>query len=181
MYYRQDLALVLILPLFKRRALTYIQWTPTTNDSALDLHYQSLNIRPPLKINKTILNALDQTFHRIDGNIITKLQKVRQDIDSIHETTSTSTALIVASVALCVATINVIILITLCCYQRRARREPNNMSLVHYVKDKHQPQDQEQEQAHQPLNTSSCCPDCGSALDDAPEDNETQLQLQVDS
>ncbi|KAK3726240.1 hypothetical protein QZH41_001308 [Actinostola sp. cb2023] len=63
------------LPLFKRRALTYIQWTPTTNDSALDLHYQSLNIPPPLKINKTILNALDQTFRRIDGNIITKLQK----------------------------------------------------------------------------------------------------------
>ncbi|KAK3750238.1 hypothetical protein QZH41_017414 [Actinostola sp. cb2023] len=63
------------LPIFKRRALTYIQWTPTTNDSALDLHYQSLNIPPPLKINKTILNALDQTFHRIDGNIITKLQK----------------------------------------------------------------------------------------------------------
>ncbi|KAK3739288.1 hypothetical protein QZH41_007136 [Actinostola sp. cb2023] len=64
------------LPIFKRRALTYIQWTPTTNDSALDLHYQSLNIPPPLKINKTILNALDQTFHRIDGNIITKLQKI---------------------------------------------------------------------------------------------------------
>ena len=96
-----------------------------------------MNIGPQLHINKTVIEALDKTFFRIDGNLQRKFKKIEQDIDTITETYETSDALIVASVALGLAFCNsTTLIIFLCCYYKmnKHQNEQINNYVVKYQK-----------------------------------------------
>lgn len=156
------------LPVFRRKTVKYVPWMPTdTNNNTINLHYESLKIPPPLKFNQTVLNALDQTFHRIDGDLADKLKIIRKDIKSLHEVNVSPLALILASIAFAVSSIHTIIFIALCCYHHRRRQHQPNLNLVHYVQTK--PQAKPKTETLRPLPEipeeeipmNEICPDCG--------------------
>ncbi|KAK3754327.1 hypothetical protein QZH41_017838 [Actinostola sp. cb2023] len=153
--------ITITFPILRRKVIKYVPWTPTDNNATIQLHYQSLGIPPLLKLNKTVLNALDITFHRLDGDLANKLQKVRTDIDRIHEVNNTPTAVILASIAICLSLINVIVFIVLCCYHRQ--RHTSNLDLVHYVRatPPQQAYPPHQDPHNEALHIIDNCPDCG--------------------
>ena len=56
------------------------------DNSVLDLHYQSLDIPPLSTFNRSMLDLLDKTFQTLDGHLHHKLDKIREDINQIQET-----------------------------------------------------------------------------------------------
>lgn len=108
-------ALTVSVPIFQEQSVNYVQWNPPKLDSTYELHYNSLNISPPLKFNKTVINALDKTFERLDGQLHKKIKLIYNEISSIKETQETEAALIIGSVALGLAGLNSISLISFCC------------------------------------------------------------------
>ena len=76
--------------LFTPTHINYIPWHAAMDNSVLDLHYQSLNIPPPSTFNRSTLDSLDKTFQTLDGHLDYKLDKIRQDINHIQETSTTS-------------------------------------------------------------------------------------------
>ena len=146
------------LPVFRRKFMRFVPWTPSDdNSSTIDLHYKSLDVPPPLKFNKTVINALDKTFNRLDGDLAKKLKQVRTDINHIHEVSVTPLGIIIGSIALGFSTINLIILITLCRLQRYRRQNGPDANLVHYVKATNK----EPEKIEELLELQHICPDCG--------------------
>ena len=154
--------ITITFPIFRRKIIKYVPWTPMDNNATINLHYKSLNVPPPLKLNKTVLIALDRTFQRLDGDLAIKLQKVRQDINRIHEVNVTPTAIILASIAISLSLINVIVFIALCCYHRH--RHTSNLDLVHYVQTTAPQQIYPpcQDPHNEALHVIDNCPDCGT-------------------
>ncbi|KXJ21546.1 hypothetical protein AC249_AIPGENE1066 [Exaiptasia diaphana] len=103
------------IPIFQEQSVNYIPWIPPKMDSAYELHYKSLNISPPLKFNKSIINALDKTFIRLDGQLQKKMKLIYKEIDAIKETQETEKAFIVGCIALSLAGLNSLFLIAFCC------------------------------------------------------------------
>ena len=67
--------LTISLALFRRKTIKYVPWIPShASNSTIQLHYKSLSIPPPLKFNKSVINALDKTFHRIDRDLAEKIK-----------------------------------------------------------------------------------------------------------
>jgi len=107
------------VPIFQPVTVHYVPWVPPTDQSTYELHYKSLNITPLLKFDKTTLNALDEAYTRLDGQLHIKLKKIRAEIETIKATDDASTTLIIASTALALAGLNSIIAIVFsCCYYR---------------------------------------------------------------
>ncbi|KAK3721639.1 hypothetical protein QZH41_003661 [Actinostola sp. cb2023] len=154
--------ITITFPIFRRKIIKYVPWTPMDNNATINLHYKSLNVPPPLKLNKTVLIALDRTFQRLDGDLAIKLQKVRQDINRIHQVNVTPTAIILASIAISLSLINVIVFIALCCYHRH--RHTSNLDLVHYVQTTAPQQIYPpcQDPHNEALHVIDNCPDCGT-------------------
>ena len=153
--------LTINLPIFRKKTVKYVPWTPSDlNNNTINLHYKSLQIPPPLQFNKTVINALDKTFNRLDGDLATKLKSIREDIKNLHEESSTPLALVIASMALCFSHLNLIIFIVLCCYHRRRGQAQPDLSLVHYVKV--QPRDKPASPPNDEFtHITQSCPDCG--------------------
>lgn len=118
--------LTISIPLFRRDNVQYVPWVPSSDDNTLDLHYQSLEVSPRLVFNKTVINALDNTFNRIDNNVHKNIKKIRAEIKAMHETQETTDAMIVAAVALSLTFINSIVLITSCCLYRKINKSQND-------------------------------------------------------
>ena len=72
-----------ILIIFPGTPLWIIQYWISTQ-------YQSLDIPPPSTFNRSTLDSLDKTFQTLDGHLDYKLDKIRQDINQIQETSTTS-------------------------------------------------------------------------------------------
>ena len=165
--------LTMNLPIFRRNNIRYVPWTPTDyNNNTINLHYKSLNIPPPLELNKTVINALDKTFHRLDGHLADKLKTIRADVDNIHEVSNTPLAIAIASIALVFSAVNLLTFIVLCCYHRRRRLNQPDLNLVHYVKtptpqNRPLPTPPTPEHEHFPMTT--ICPDCGEEEDSISE------------
>lgn len=159
-------------PIFRRNRFKYIPWTPSQNNATLDLHFKSLNIPPPLHFNQSIRHALDETYKRLDGDLALKIQKVNKDIQKLHETDSSTSTKIIASIALAIAILNIVILITLCCLHRQ-RNNQDQPFVVHSVQTTgtprpHSPHFKEEPQLElQPLNDT--CPDCHGSIELTPE------------
>ena len=118
--------LTVTVPIFRENTIHYVPWIAPSNGSTMQLHYESMTIPPPLKFNKTTINALDKAYLRLDGKLHYTLRTINKDIDQIKETQETETALIVASVALSLAGLNTIFLIAYCCIVTRYQRKNNH-------------------------------------------------------
>jgi len=155
------------IPIFQKINVQYTPWTPPTNDKLFQLHYKSLNIPPPLKFNKSKIQALDQAFSRLDGLLHIQIQKIKRDIDLITETQATSAALYVAITGLSLATVNTIIMIIFsCCYfklKRASLKKQPQIVTFHASHEKvnipelNNTENNEQDQ--------DCCPDCSQPLE----------------
>ena len=117
--------LELHVPIFTQDNFQYYHWSDHTDSTILDLHYTSLNIPPPLKFNKTTLDALDKAYKLVNARIKRQLLKIRKDISQIRETSILTITAILVYIALPLSVINTIILICMaCCYCKRANNMP---------------------------------------------------------
>ena len=147
--------LTMSIPIFGRRVVRYIPWIVTNNHSTLNLHYKSLKIKPRLQFNKSTIKALDETFNRIDGPLNKKIELIKDDIDSIQETTETTTTQIIACAALTLAIINIALVIVVSCLLRRTLRPRTagaQRTTVKYTK------------GDETLVLDPHCKDCGTTL-----------------
>ena len=72
--------LLVSLPVFSTSTITYVQWDSSSEDiTPLQLHHESLAIPPPVKINRTLINELDEKFQLYDN----QLSAVRRKADSL--------------------------------------------------------------------------------------------------
>ena len=56
------------LPVFSTSTITYVHWDPSSEDlTPLQLHHESLAIPPPVKINRMLINDLDEKFQLCDN------------------------------------------------------------------------------------------------------------------
>ena len=60
--------------------------TRVQNLTPLQLHHESLAIPPPVKINCTLINDLDETFQLYDNQLSAVMRKADSLIDQIEET-----------------------------------------------------------------------------------------------
>ena len=114
------------IPLFTDSTFRYIPWE-RDNYALLDLHYKSLNISPPLVLNKSTLQSLDKTYHLLDNQLDTQLATLQHDVANVHSTPHRRTLpdlCLYVSFSLTIA--NTIALIVFCC---RSRKRLPNQSL----------------------------------------------------
>ena len=98
-------------------------------------------------------------------------KKVRNDIDRIHEVTD-NFLIILASIAICLTAVNIIVLIVLYCYH--CQRHTRNLDLVHDVKPTVPQQIRHHDPDNEVLHIIENCPDCGMPphQDDSDNDND---------
>lgn len=113
--------ITLHVPLFTPQTFHYVPWT-TNNDKLLDLHYQSLNISPPLQFDNSTLQSLDRTYHLLDGQLMTKLHSLEYDISKLHTVHETHVTDFLTYTAFALALINSIVILAFCCCSRVGNR-----------------------------------------------------------
>ena len=83
--------LLVSLPVFSTSTITYVQWDPSSEDlTPLQLHHESLAIPPPVKINRTLINDLDEKFQLYDNQLSAVRRKADSLIYQIEETFDSS-------------------------------------------------------------------------------------------
>ena len=103
------------LPVFSTSTITYVQWDPSSEYlTLLQLHHESLAISPPVKINRTLINDLDEKFQLYDNQLSAVRRKVDGLIYQIEETFDSSYVEYVAFTALGLSTTNFIVFCVLC-------------------------------------------------------------------
>ena len=99
------------LPLFSTNTITYVQWDPDSDDLApLQLHRESLSIPPPIKINRSVINDLDELYQYYDSQLSSTLEKADSMIDQIEITTETTLTEYMAYAAFALSIFNFIAL-----------------------------------------------------------------------
>ena len=79
------------LPLFSTDTIMYVQWYPDSSDIVpLQLHLDSLSVPPPVVINHTVINDLDEFYEYYDSQLSTTLDKADGMISQIEVTTETT-------------------------------------------------------------------------------------------
>ena len=107
--------LMVSLPMFSTFTITYVQWDPKSNDlSPLHLHHKSLTIPPPIKINRTVINNLDELFQLYDSQLSATIKKADGLIDQIEETTETTYIEYIAFTAFGLSIVNFIVFCVIC-------------------------------------------------------------------
>ncbi|KAJ7390712.1 hypothetical protein OS493_022792 [Desmophyllum pertusum] len=103
------------LPLFSTDTVTYIQWSPDSNNlSPLQLHHESLSIPPSIAINRTVINDLDELFEYYDSQLSLAIEKADGMTNEIEETTESTLTEYIAFGALGLSLSNFIILCVTC-------------------------------------------------------------------
>ena len=83
--------LTVSLPLFSTDTIMYIQWYPDSSDIVpLQLHLDSLSVPPPVVINHTVINDLDEFYEYYDSQLSTTLDKGDSMISLIEVTAETT-------------------------------------------------------------------------------------------
>ena len=81
------------LLLSSTNTITYVRWDPNSGDvSPLHLHHESLLIPPPVVINHTVINGLDDLYRSHDRQLsatLAKADNVNDQIEVMSETTVT--------------------------------------------------------------------------------------------
>ncbi|XP_044182738.1 uncharacterized protein LOC122963370 [Acropora millepora] len=115
------------IPLFTDSTFRYVPWE-RDNYALLDLHYKSLNISPPLVLNKSTLQSLDKTYHLLDNQLDTQIATLQHDVANVRSTPHRHTLpdlCLYVSFSLTIAN-TIIALIVFCC---RSRKRLPNQSL----------------------------------------------------
>ena len=69
----------------------YVQWYPDSGDIVpLQLHLESLSVPPPLVINHTVINDLDELYEYYDSQLCTTLDKADSMIGQTEVTMETT-------------------------------------------------------------------------------------------
>ena len=103
------------LPVFSTSTITYVQWDPSSEDlTPLQLHHESLAIPPPVKINRMLINDLNEKFQLYDNQLSAVRRKADSLIDQIEETFDSSYVEYVAFTALGLSITNFIVFCVLC-------------------------------------------------------------------
>ena len=103
------------LPVFSTSTITYVQWDPSSEYlTLLQLHHESLAIPPPVKINRTLINDLEEKFQLDDNQLSAVRRKADSLIDQIEETFDSCYVEYVAFTALGLFTTNFIVFCVLC-------------------------------------------------------------------
>lgn len=71
------------VPMFTENSFHYVPWQNNDNH-ILTLHYQSLNISPPLTFDHSTINSLDETYRLLDGKLDDRLASLKRDVSKIH-------------------------------------------------------------------------------------------------
>ena len=83
--------LTVSLPLFSADTIMYVQWNPDLGDIVpLQLHLESLSVPPPVVINHTVINDLDELYEYYDNQLSSTLDKADSMISQIEVTTETT-------------------------------------------------------------------------------------------
>ena len=112
--------LEITVPIFTPTHINYIPWHTAMDDFTLQLHYQSLHLPPPSSFNQSTLDSLDQTFHHHDDLLTQALARVKEDIQQIQETSSTTLNDVLTYVAFALAFFNTICFCVFFCRLNRA-------------------------------------------------------------
>ena len=119
------------LPVFSTSKITYVQWNPSSEDlTPLQLHHESLAILPPVKVNRMLINDLDENFQLYDNQLSAVRRKADSLIDQIEETFDSSYVEYVAFTTLGLSTTNFIVFCVLChCILRYSVPQSHNNPL----------------------------------------------------
>ena len=108
------------LPLFSTNTITYVRWDPNSGDvSPLRLHQESLLIPPPVVMNHTAINGLDELYQFYDRQLSATLDEADNMIDQIEVTSESTVAEYIAHVACVLSIVNAIVFYFACqCFHR---------------------------------------------------------------
>jgi len=98
---------------------------PNAGDvSPLHLHHESLLIPPPVVINHTVINGLDELYQFYDRQLSAALDEADSTIDQIEVTSETTVTEYIAYVACALSIVNLIVFCIACrCFHRLAGRQ----------------------------------------------------------
>ena len=102
-------------PLFHNGQFQFVPWVslPLQNDTASPV--PNFDIPTPLHIDNPTLQFLDTTYDTFDQDLTRRLQKVRQDINDIHEVSHPSLFTVLVYLCLAFTICNLIVLVVFYC------------------------------------------------------------------
>lgn len=128
------------VPIFSEDNFAYVPWQSAKDNSVLTMHYESNRIPPPLKFNISTLHSLDSTFDSLDGRLGRTLSKVRQVINHMKETYTTTLNDILTFVSFSLAVLCLLLQIVGCCFLCRRHRDyfpPQPVPILSYPVKEH--------------------------------------------
>ena len=69
------------LPIFQTDQFTYVPWSPASNDTTFELHYNSLSTFPPSHFDHKTLEDIDNAYSILDGKLTSQRQAVNASIE----------------------------------------------------------------------------------------------------
>ena len=103
------------IPIFQPDEINYVPWTATNDNSAWNVHYNSLNITAPLKMEHNLLQQLDDTYMVLDNHLSQQLQSMDARINSIHDVSTSTFNEICTYVALTMTLFHTVLLLVYVC------------------------------------------------------------------
>ncbi|RUA04997.1 MAG: hypothetical protein DSY43_05495 [Gammaproteobacteria bacterium] len=110
------------VPILQPDEIKYVSWNAAAHHDTLQLQYRQMQIPPPLQMNKTTFQHLDQTYRLLDGQLTNQINLVRKNIKKIHDAKVTTTAEVCAYLGLTIATLFSIVFLILFCRCRHRFR-----------------------------------------------------------
>ena len=107
------------LPIFQPTHFSYVPWSPATNDSLFQLHYQSLHLLPPLSFDNKTIADLDDTYHVLDGQLTDQIQEIRKHVKHLQPVSTSTTTDILAFTAFALTLFHCLLFLFLYFYLRR--------------------------------------------------------------
>lgn len=115
--------LTMSIPLFEEHNIRYVKWKSEKDDHLLNLHFTSLKIPQKVKINKTIMTALDREIEWYDNKLSTAINEANRKIDEIKESSFTTTDEILLYIAIALSSLNLVVLcLYIGCTKRAAEK-----------------------------------------------------------
>jgi hypothetical protein len=103
------------LPVFSKDSIRYVPWH-ANDDHILNLHHDSLKTSPPVHINQTVVDELDEQYQLYDKRLTKEINTANDKIDKIKEQNLTTFTLMLLYVTAGLTLLNTILVILLLCY-----------------------------------------------------------------
>ena len=119
------------IPVFKKHQFQYFPWKPGTDKHVLNLHLDSLNIPPPLKLDNKTLTELNEVYNELDAQLYSQLETLDQQIRNIKESSSTTWDEILLYLAIVLASISLILAAISLAMIRKFFKHKPQIQIVH--------------------------------------------------